>query len=80
MTHTTQSETLNTSKPTRPWFLVQEPTIRKALVLGIATILVWRGVWLLLDLFFIPSNLPLSAVLSIVMGLLAFMVFGEVRL
>ena len=64
----------------RPWFLVSVPTIRRALLLGLAAILIWRGVWLLTDLFLVPDNLPLSGLLSIMAGLIIFMIFGEVRL
>lgn len=64
----------------RPWFLVQEPAIRRAILLGIAAILVWRGVWLLADLFIFPDNLPLSGVTTIAVGLIIFALFGEVRL
>ncbi len=78
MTHSTTRDAKEDK--TRPWFLVSEPVIRRALLLGIAAILIWRGVWLLTDLFLLPDNLPVSGMLSIFIGLVIFMIFGEVRL
>ena len=68
-----------TTKDEKRW-LSTDPMIRKALLLGLAGILVWRGVWLLTDLFLTPDNLPLSAVLSIVLGLGIMIFYSEVRL
>jgi uncharacterized ion transporter superfamily protein YfcC len=42
----------------------------KTLVLAIAIVLFWRGVWGLMDLYFFPNMLPLSFILSILIGLL----------
>jgi len=79
MTHSTTRDAKEEDKK-RPWFMVSEPVIRRALLLGIGAILIWRGVWLLTDLFLLPDNLPVSGMLSIFIGLVIFMIFGEVRL
>ena len=52
----------------------------KAFFIGIAAIIVWRGVWLLLDLYLFPRNLTASAIISISAGLLLFALYGEIRL
>ena len=52
----------------------------RALFIGLAAIIVWRGVWLLLDLYLFPQNLTASAILSISMGMLLFVLYGEIRL
>jgi len=41
----------------------------KALVVGLAVVLFWRGVWGLLDKFLYPDNALLSYTLSTVLGL-----------
>lgn len=40
------------------------------LSLAVGIVFVWRGVWGLLDMYLLPGNLPLSYILSIVLGLL----------
>ncbi|MCH9716774.1 MAG: hypothetical protein K0U52_06780 [Gammaproteobacteria bacterium] len=52
----------------------------KAFFIGLAAIIVWRGVWLLLDLYLFPSNLTASAIISISAGMLLFVLYGEIRL
>lgn len=52
----------------------------KAFFIGLAAIIVWRGVWLLLDLYLFPQNLTASAVISISAGMLLFVLYGEIRL
>ncbi|BCU09114.1 hypothetical protein [Sicyoidochytrium minutum DNA virus] len=52
----------------------------KAFFIGLAAIIVWRGVWLLLDLYLFPQNLTASAIISITAGLLLFVLYGEIRL
>jgi hypothetical protein len=63
-----------------PRLFVGDPIIRRALLLGVAAILIWRGVWLLTDLFLLPDNLPVSGMLSITIGLIIFMIYNEVRI
>jgi hypothetical protein len=52
----------------------------KAIFLGVAAIAVWRGVWVLLDLYLFPSNLTASCVISIAFGMLLFILYGEIRM
>ena len=40
-----------------------------ALIIGIAVIMFWRGIWGLLDVYFLPNDQGLSLVLSAVIGL-----------
>ena len=49
-------------KPTKTFFSM--------LVVAVAVIFIWRGVWNLLDEYLLPDNWVLSNVLSIVIGLL----------
>ena len=72
--------TYRTPKKRKASYFVTEPVIRRALLIGVGSILIWRGVWLLTDLFLVPDDLPLSGFLSICIGLLLFVFFGEVRL
>jgi hypothetical protein len=41
-----------------------------ALLVGTAVISVWRGIWNLLDLYLYPTDIVLSSILSIVIGLI----------
>ena len=41
-----------------------------ALLIGTAVISVWRGIWNLLDLYLYPTDLVLSSILSIAIGLI----------
>jgi len=38
------------------------------LTLAIGIVFVWRGVWGLADLYLIPSNLPISFIVSVLIG------------
>jgi hypothetical protein len=40
-----------------------------ALIIGTAVISVWRGIWNLLDLYLYPSDLVMSSIISIIVGL-----------
>lgn len=42
----------------------------KILILAIAVIMVWRGVWNLLDHYLLPNNFVASSILSIAIGTL----------
>lgn len=41
-----------------------------ALVLGIAVVIFWRGIWNLVDMYLIPKWPVLSAIVSIISGLI----------
>lgn len=49
-------------------------------MIGVGSISVWRGLWLLSDLVVFPDDLMLSAAVSIVFGLIVFVFANEVRL
>ncbi len=49
-------------KPTKTFFSM--------LMIGIAVILIWRGVWNLLDEYLLPDNFLLSNLIGIFVGLL----------
>ncbi|MFC1732885.1 hypothetical protein ACFL6I_21495 [candidate division KSB1 bacterium] len=49
-------------KPTKTFFSM--------LMIGIAVILIWRGVWNLLDEYLLPDHFLLSNIVGIVVGLL----------
>ena len=40
-----------------------------ALIVGTAVISVWRGIWNLLDLYLYPSDIVMSSIISIIVGL-----------
>ena len=40
-----------------------------ALIIGVAVIMFWHGIWGLLDVYFLPNDVGLSLVLSAVIGL-----------
>ena len=44
--------------------------ITTALLVGFALILFWRGVWMLADLYLLPDNPTISAIASIIIGIL----------
>jgi hypothetical protein len=44
---------------------------------GIATIAFYRGTWMLLDLFLFPASPLLSACLSVLIGLIFFVIFDN---
>lgn len=52
----------------------------KATLLGVAAISTWRGLWLLSDLFIFPNDLVISGVVSVCIGLILFIIYGEIRL
>jgi len=49
-----------------------------ALIVGTAVIAVWRGIWNLLDLYLYPTNLVLSSIISIIIGLVILIVTHQV--
>jgi hypothetical protein len=50
----------------------------RVLLLGIAAILIWRGVWGLADVYLFPNDQDLSFVVSIIIGLaLALFINGR---
>jgi len=40
-----------------------------SLITGIALIIFWRGIWMLMDIYIFPNNETLSAITSIAIGL-----------
>ena len=40
-----------------------------ALIIGTAVISVWRGIWNLLNLYLYPSDIVISSIISIILGL-----------
>lgn len=52
----------------------------RSLLIGVGSISVWRGLWLLSDLIIFPDDLMLSALVSIVIGLVIFIISNEIRL
>ena len=59
----------------------RHPTNRKifyALLIGTALIMVWRGIWGLLDLYFFPGNQGLSFSLSVIIGILILLATGKI--
>ncbi len=49
-----------------------------ALLIGTSMIMLWRGIWGLLDMFFFPDNRPLSYSLSVIIGLIILFVTGRI--
>ena len=49
-------------KPTKTFFSM--------FMIGLAVILIWRGIWNLLDEYFLPDNFVASNVIGIIVGLL----------
>ncbi len=49
-----------------------------ALLVGTSLIMVWRGVWGLLDLHFFPNSQDASFVLSLIIGLFILLATGKV--
>ncbi|MBU0959219.1 MAG: hypothetical protein KKB31_04725 [Nanoarchaeota archaeon] len=43
--------------------------ITKSILVAFAIIAFWRGVWELMDIYLFPSNKPLSALVSLIIGL-----------
>lgn len=52
----------------------------RTLLIGVGSISVWRGLWLLSDLIIFPDDLMVSSIVSIVLGLIVFVLANEVRL
>ena len=52
----------------------------RSLLIGVGSISVWRGLWLLSDVIIFPDDLILSALVSIVIGLVIFILANEARL
>ena len=56
------------------------PAIRKIgmlLLVLVALVLIWRGVWGLADLYLFSSDLTASLILSIIFGLAILALFGK---
>jgi hypothetical protein len=51
-------------------FKIKNSHLFLALLVGIAVISVWRGIWNLLDFWLYPNDVVLSSILSIVIGLI----------
>ncbi|MEA3429948.1 MAG: hypothetical protein U9R08_01610 [Nanoarchaeota archaeon] len=41
-----------------------------SLLIAIGIVAIWRGVWMLLDLYFFSNNPAISALMSLIIGLL----------
>lgn len=52
----------------------------RTLLVGVGGISVWRGLWLLSDVVIFPDDVLTSACVSIVAGLIIFILANEVRL
>ena len=49
-----------------------------SIIIGLAVISFWRGVWGLLDVYLFPNNYPLSLWLSVLIGILILAITGYV--
>jgi hypothetical protein len=47
-----------------------------ALLIGIAVVSFWRGIWGLLDIFLLPSNMELSFWISTIIGVIILTISG----
>ncbi len=44
-------------------------TVVSTIIIGFAIVCFWRGVWGLMDLYLFPSNLALSFIVSVLLGI-----------
>ena len=44
------------------------------LLVGIAVVSFWRGIWVLMDEYLFPQNIFLSGIISIIVGILVFII------
>lgn len=49
----------------------------KNVLLGVSAVMLWRGVWDLMDVFLFPHNIALSATVSIIIGSLFMFLYVE---
>ncbi|MDA1209178.1 MAG: hypothetical protein O2904_04080 [bacterium] len=56
-------------KKTSSFSLSLSPTFVQTLVVVIAVVFVWRGIWNLIDIYLFPGNPLLSNVVSILLGI-----------
>ena len=49
-----------------------------ALLIGTSMIMLWRGIWGLIDTYFFPQNKPVSYMLSVVIGLVILSFTGKI--
>lgn len=42
----------------------------RTLIEVLAIVLIWRGIWILLDTYFLPINPAISAILGIIIGII----------
>jgi len=49
-----------------------------ALLIGTSLIMVWRGVWGLLDIYLFPENKTVSFALSVIIGMLILSMTGKI--
>lgn len=59
-------------------FTLTTEHILYALLIGTSMIMLWRGIWGLLDTYFFPTNRPLSYSLSVIIGLIILSVTGRI--
>jgi hypothetical protein len=45
-----------------------------AIVIAIAVVGVWRGLWGLMDVYLLPNNYVLSCIISLIIGLLILLI------
>ena len=49
-----------------------------ALLIGTSIIMLWRGIWGLLDTYFFPQTKPVSYILSVIIGLIVLSMTGRI--
>ena len=59
-------------------FTITTEHVLYALLIGTSMIMLWRGIWGLLDTYFFPHNKPLSYSVSVAIGLLILSVSGKI--
>ena len=70
----------NVEKEKNTKLLLKNNVVFRALILGVAAIAVWRGLWTLQDLYLFPKEPTLSCIVSILIGIIIFYIYSEIQL
>tara|TARA_R110002153_G_scaffold121572_1_gene267199 strand:- start:1737 stop:2000 length:264 start_codon:yes stop_codon:yes gene_type:complete len=70
----------NVKKEKNTKFLLKNNIVFRSLILGVAAIAVWRGLWTLQDLYLFPKEPVLSCIISILIGIIIFYIYSEIQL
>jgi len=65
-------------RKSRNHVIITTEHILYALLIATSMVMLWRGVWGLLDIYLFPQNRTISYILSVIIGILILSVTGKI--